>query len=549
MTTAISSSLDSSSLDSSTHDSSASISRLRDTVKGMRILVIDDDDLLCQEIKIRLEHHGHVVDTALSGEQGIIQVELFRPQIVLVDWLMSGMNGLDVCRALRKSQLGEFLYIMVFTQHDNEDLLVDAFDAGADDYIPKPISPRVLLARIRAGERLLRLQGEVDRERRDGHRYLDIVEVMILGIDIQGNITLVNRKGCDVLGYDEREIMGCNWFEAIIPQEYRGPIQAIFDYAVDGNMEGLGFFESQLVTRKGERRLIAWHSSVIYDQGKISGLLFAGDDITNGRQADLERKKLAKDLQQAQKMQAVGNLTGGIAHNFNNILASIIGYTELAQELIADSGEKNLMFFLESVHSAGTEAKSLVETLMSFSRGAEGELKAPLLLPVLNDVERMLKPVLTSAVQLNISMRSQIPTVLANPEHIHQMVTNLCINARDAMNNSGKIDISLQHHAHLSGTCGSCHEAFEGEYVELRVADQGSGIPNAVLGSMFDPFFSTKDVGKGTGLGLPMVHGTMHGYQGHILVDSEMNKGTAFRLLFPVTSVAQVEELAIDSLG
>jgi len=237
-------------------------------------------------------------------------------------------------------------------------------------------------------------------------------------------------------------------------------------------------------------------------------------------------------------MQAVGNLTGGIAHNFNNILASVIGYTELAQELTADSDEKNLNFFLDSVHEAGIEARRLVETLLSFSRGRDGEAKAPLLLPVLNDVKRMLTPLLTSSVQLSVNMSQKIPMVLANPEDIHQMVTNLCINARDAMGDSGEIVISLHHQAHLVATCDSCHEAFEGEYVELRVADDGAGISSDVLESMFDPFFSIKAVGKGTGLGLSMVHGTMHGYQGHILVDTNSGEGTRFRLLFPVIPTA-----------
>jgi len=497
-------------------------------------LVIDDDDFLCSEIKLRLEDIGHSVVTASSGERGLELSESFQPQLVLVDWLMEGMDGLDVCRSLRQSPLGKLLYIMVFTQHDNENLLVDAFDAGADDYIPKPITPRVLAARISAGARLIALREEVERERRDAHRYLDIIEVMIIGLDMQGHITLVNRKGCEILGFSERELLERNWLDVLIPEEYQEPVQAVFEHAMSGDMDGLGYFEIQLLNSNGERRLVAWHNSLITDEGKPSGFLFAGEDITEQRSAEQERKSLAQHLQQAQKMQAVGNLTGGIAHNFNNILASIMGYTELAQEMVADSGEESLKFFLDSVHAAGVEASELVESLNSFSRGFEGELEVPLLPPVLNDVERMLKPVLTSSVQLSVETFGQLPQVMINPEHINQMVTNLCINARDAMGDSGDIVISLRHQSQLSGICNSCHEAFDGEFVELAVADNGSGITDAVLSAMFDPFFSTKEVKKGSGLGLPMVHGTMHGYKGHILVESRTEEGAAVRRLFPV---------------
>lgn len=311
-------------------------------------------------------------------------------------------------------------------------------------------------------------------------------------------------------------------------------MQVEFDDATSGKREGLGYFETPLVTSRGERRLLAWRNSVIYDDDKLSGLLFAGEDITEQRQAEQERELLSKHLQQAQKMQAVGNLTGGIAHNFNNILASVIGFTELAQGLATDLGDDNLKLFLDSVHQSGIEGRELVEALISFGGSAAGELRTPLLAPVLNDIERMLKPVLTSSVDLRVDVTHQIPTVLINPDQIHQMVANLCINARDAMGDSGRIIISLDHHVHISGTCDSCHETFEGEYVELRVSDTGSGISDEVLDAMFDPFFSTKRAVKGTGLGLHMVHSTMHSYEGHILVDSRIDKGTSFRLLFPV---------------
>lgn len=501
---------------------------------GLRVLIIDDDELLSEYIKVHLEDLGCVVATAVSGEQGLAMMDSFSPQLVLVDWMMEGINGLEVCRALRRGRNGQLLYIMMFTQHGNDDLLVDAFDAGADDFIPKPIVPRVLLARIGGGARMIRLQEQVERERREAHRYLDIVEVLVLGVDMGGNITLLNRKACEVLGYAEHDILGKNWLDTIIPEVYRESMRSILEHAAGGDMEGLNYFETQVLARSGEQRLVAWYNNIIVDGGKVTGMLYAGEDITEARDADLKRKIFAEHLQQAQKIQAVGNLTGGITHNFNNILASIIGYAELAKEVADESGEENIKFFLDSIRSVCVDARGLIDALLAFSQGVDGESKVPLLPPVLNDIERMLKPVLNSSVEFSVEATAQIPQVLINPEDVHQMLANLSINARDAMGDGGSIVVSLLHQQSLSGTCSSCHQVFEGEFIELTVSDNGSGISGGICGSIFDPFFTTKAVGKGTGLGLSMVHGTMHGYDGHILMEPRAGGGTSVRLLFPV---------------
>jgi len=498
-----------------------------DTPPRLRILLVGDDDPLCRSMKHQLKEDGHRLACVAGDAQGLALARTFRPQLVLVD-------GAEACRALRRGRRGEALYIVALLRGDDENLLAEAFDAGADDFLTRPVVPLALQARVDTAGRLAALRRKAEREHRAAHRYLDIVDAIVLGLDADGGITLLNRKGCDLLGYQERELLGNDWFRAVLPGDCREPIRALFAYAASGNMEDLGDFETVLVTRNGERRLVAWRSGAVRERGRLHGFLLSGQDITERRAVEQERERLLRDLAQAQKMQAVGNLTGGIAHNFNNILASVIGYTELAQDALPDSADDNLRFFLNSVHDAGIEARGLVENLMKFSRGNVGEQRTPLLLPVLNDVARMLQPVLTASMPLHVQASELMPRVLVNPEHIHQMVTNLCINARDAMGDSGAIEVRLRHRSRLAATCDSCHQAFEGEFVELNVCDQGPGIPDEVIARMFEPFFTTKAVGKGTGLGMSMVHGTMHDYGGHVLVESAAGKGTCVRLLFPV---------------
>ncbi len=359
---------------------------------------------------------GYLVETAENAAQALEKMDAFHPEIVLTDWVMDGMDGLELCQVLRQRKNGQLLYIILLTSHDAEDSLVKAFEAGTDDYIPKPVTPRILLARVQAGARLVRLQIEVEQARRE----------------------------------------------------------------------------------------------------------------------QVERARMAQQIQRAHKMQAIGKLTGGIAHNFNNHLAAILGYAELAREMFPGVGDGQLDEFLENIQQAGVEARDLVVSLRSFSSGESGSCKIPLMGVMLDDIVRMLQPVMTASTVLEANFGQEIPQVLVNQDQIYQMIMSLCINAREAMDGKGDICLHLQYVRDVRASCTSCHEWLNDDFVELSVSDNGRGIDAETLHRVFDPFFSNKEVGQGTGLGLSVVHGIMHGCGGHILVDSDVGKGSNFRLLFPV---------------
>ncbi|HEB91907.1 MAG TPA: hybrid sensor histidine kinase/response regulator [Gammaproteobacteria bacterium] len=384
--------------------------------KNLRILVVDDDPFILQEIALHLMGDGYLVETAESAAQALKKMDVFHPEIVLTDWVMNGMDGLELCQVLRQRKNGQLLYIILLTSHDAEDSLVKAFEAGVDDYIPKPLTPRILLARVQAGARLVRLQIEVEQARRE----------------------------------------------------------------------------------------------------------------------QAENARMAQQIQRAHKMQAIGKLTGGIAHNFNNYLAAILGYAELAREMFAGVGDGQLDEFLENIQQAGSEARDLVASLRSFSSGDSNSCKMPLIGVMLDDIVRMLQPVMTASTVLKTNFGQEIPLVMVNQDQIYQMVMSLCINAREAMNGKGEICLHLRHVREIQASCTSCHEWLNDDFVELSVHDSGRGIDTETLQRVFDPFFSNKEVGRSTGLGLSVVHGIMHGCGGHILVDSEIGKGSHFHLLFPV---------------
>ncbi|MCW9012727.1 MAG: PAS domain S-box protein [Gammaproteobacteria bacterium] len=256
-------------------------------------------------------------------------------------------------------------------------------------------------------------------------------------------------------------------------------------------------------------------------------------DISARKTAEKEKARLQKQLQQSQKMHAIGQLTGGIAHDFNNILASILGYSELAQQITKNSGDSKLVQYIERINIAGERARKLVAQLLAFSRGAPADLQSIKLPVLIDDVISLIRPTIPSSILLRTEIDDQIPAVLMDNTQMHQMLMNLCINARDAMTGNGIMTIKLSHETSVDKICNSCNGQIQGEYVQLTVEDTGSGILPEILDSIFDPFLTTKDVGKGTGMGLSVVHGILHKHHSHIVVETKPGSGTHFHLLIP----------------
>lgn len=246
-----------------------------------------------------------------------------------------------------------------------------------------------------------------------------------------------------------------------------------------------------------------------------------------------QRLELETQLRQAQKMEAIGQLTGGIAHDFNNILTSIMGNTDLALEASANEHHPKLKKYLKNVHRSGERARDLIRQMFTFSRGQRGEPRVLSLAPLVNDMVKLMSSTLQSSIELHIEISGETNSVKLDPVQVEQVLMNLCINARDAMDGMGTITIDLKNRIHSSAVCTSCRHTFEGEFVELTVKDSGTGIDAETLDRMFEPFYTTKETGKGTGMGLSTVHGIVHEHGGHIIVETTPGKGAAFHIAFP----------------
>jgi PAS domain S-box-containing protein len=279
---------------------------------------------------------------------------------------------------------------------------------------------------------------------------------------------------------------------------------------------------------------------ILDEQGNVTQVASFSRDITESMRAEEEKKKLQAQLIQVQKIEALGTLAGGIAHDFNNILAAILGYAEMARE-DAPEGSKACQH-LDKVLDAGERATSLVKQILTYSRQNNTD-RVPLYpAHIVKETIQLLRPSLPSTITIERQIDATRP-ILADPTQIQQILINLCVNAFHAMEQAGGVlEISLKDCQFSPQDLLHRPEIRPGDFVELTVRDSGTGIDTEVLGRIFDPYFTTKEVGKGTGMGLSIVLGLVTSYGGFIICDSEAGQGAAFRVFFPACDLEAAEE-------
>ncbi len=392
-------------------------------------------------------------------------------------------------------------------------------------------------------ETQIELQAEVEERRQaeaalrkseqETRQYLDVASVGFVALDNEGNITLINKRGLEILGYRQEELIGRNWFKTCVSDKSRKDVLDVFHRLMRGEIETVEYNENTVLTKEGKKRNIFWHNSILRNSsGEITGVLSSGEDITDRIQAEQEKKKLEAHLQQAQKMESIGTLAGGIAHDFNNILFPIFGYLEM----ILDETPENspLRGHLEEVFNGAKRARDLVKQILAFSNQSDNELKPLKTQHVIKEALKLIESSLPSTIEITQNIKSDCELVFADPTRIHQIVMNLITNAYHAMEETGgKLTVNLKE-VELALEELKDPAMTPGKYVCLTVTDTGTGMDQAVIDRIFDPYFTTKVEGKGTGLGLAVVHGIVKSHGGHSSVYSEPGKGTEFHVYLPV---------------
>ncbi|HEX6691393.1 MAG TPA: PAS domain S-box protein [Burkholderiales bacterium] len=345
--------------------------------------------------------------------------------------------------------------------------------------------------------------------------------------DAEARVVDVNPAFLEISGFTREEVLSDSRWIFAVPE--------MGDLAKDMHRRVIAGesvqFEIRGRRKDGSLIDVEMRAVPIRYRGKPHALGMARD-ITARKMEEAERGELEAQLRQAQKMEAIGQLTGGIAHDFNNILQGILGNLTLAQERVEEQGDAKLTRYLERAQLSAQRARDLIQQMLTFSRGRRGAPRVLELPPLIAEAAKLLRPALPSSIELETQLDDTVAAVRADPVQIEQVLLNLCINARDAMRGEGKITLRVTA-ARGYGTCTGCRQKVSGPFVELSVADSGPGIPPGVVDRMFEPFYSTKEVGKGSGMGLSMVHGIVHEHGGHVVVDTAPGKGATFRILLP----------------
>lgn len=368
----------------------------------------------------------------------------------------------------------------------------------------------------------------------------------VIGMDGEGRIVEFNAAAERVFGYLRSDVLGRLLAEVILPERHR-----------DAHARGLRHFHAggrgPMIGRLVETTAQRADGSEIPVELAISvaavpeGSIFVGHlrDISARRAAEAERGALEAQLRQAQKMEAIGQLTGGIAHDFNNILTSVLGYLVLGAERAETLGDATLVRQLGQAQLAAQRARDLIAQMLAFARRQRGEHRVLALAPLVRQTLQLLRPTLPSSVELDDELLAPGSDedglcVSADPVQLEQVLFNLCINARDALEGRGRIRVQLRRHEAGSWHCASCRAPVEGgQWVELSVGDDGCGIAHSMLERIFDPFFSTKAPGRGSGMGLAMVHGIVHDHCGHVRLDTEPGAGAVFSVMLPLATRPQ----------
>jgi PAS domain S-box-containing protein len=552
-----------------------------------RILIVEDSPTQAQELGLVLEGAGFEVELAADGEQGLERLSRSEFDLVVSDIVMPGLSGFDFCRKVKADPKRRDVPVVLLTSLNNPLDIIQGLECGADNFLTKPYEPEHLIARVNRvlrnkpsqGDEKFKLGVEIfflgrkftitsdkeqilsllistfedivrtnreleasqaalaaanakieryarqleDRADASEEKYRRLMEEAgdaILICDDQNVLIEVNRQASVLFGRPQLEITGHEMVEFVQPSHADVLRKLSEEFWRDGRIS----IDALLLQRPdGTSVIVDGTASVVTLADRRFGLAILRDVS--------ERKRLEAQLLQAQKMEAVGQLAGGVAHDFNNLLTAIVGYADLLKSHFAtdQAGCRDL----EEIRKAGERASGLTRQLLAFSR-------KQILQPTTLDVNALIRNIMTLLRRLirediELEARLQpVPKIKADPGQVEQILVNLAVNASDAMPEGGRLIIET-----ASADIAESHGIARippGTYLTLAISDTGIGMTPEVQKNIFEPFFTTKARTGGTGLGLATVYGIVKQSEGYISVDSQPGRGTTFTIYFPPTT-------------
>ena len=552
-----------------------------------RVLIVDDKEENLYYLQALLGGNDCQVESAHHGAEALVLARKQPPDIVVSDLLMPVMDGYTLLRFWkadpRLRKIPFIVYTATYTEAEDERL---AISLGADAFLLKPAEPEEFIARLREvlanaaasvptpprhqtgdekellkvySETLIRKLEEKTLQLEEANRALerDIAErkrieenlreseqrfratfeqaaVGIAHVDLEGRFLRVNDRLCEITRYSRDELLQRSFLDLTAPEEHQESEQA--RRAMLAGTQKSYTAEKRYHRKDGG---LIWVSIVVTPVRDASGqpryFMTVIGDIT-------ERKELETRLLRAQRLESIGTLAGGIAHDLNNILAPIMMGVELLRTSTPDEASRRIVATIAISAKRGAD---LVKQVLSFARGVEGARVAVHLGHVVREVEALMLNTFPKNIVLQTDIPRNLALAMGDPTQLHQVILNLCVNARDAMPDGGHLTLAARN-VEIDGQYTAMRpEAKPGPYLLLEVSDTGCGMPPEIVNRIFEPFFTTKEPGKGTGLGLSTVLGVVRNHGGFVEVESVVGRGSTFRIHLP----AQTESSAPAPVG
>jgi len=384
----------------------------------------------------------------------------------------------------------------------------------------------VVIAHTDITERKLSEEAIIE-ERDRAQRYLDTVEAIIVSLDKNGNITLINRKGCQILGYTEQELLGKNWFKTCLPKRHRNDVFEIFKKISEGDVASSEYFENPVLTRDGQERMIAWHNSYFMDaNGNFSASLGAGEDITDRIQAEERVRQHQAEMAHLARLNIAGEMATGIAHELNQPLSAIVTYAEVALRIVKSDKIKNqkLAEALEGARNQANRAAEIIRHLRQLvAKQPPKIIKTSLNNLIKESVNLDIGDLRKNQIKYSLDLDESLPMIMMDSIQIEQVLLNLINNSIDAMQQIDKQKRKLD----IKTT------TINNEFAQVTITDSGPGIDENIQQKMFEPFFSSKGE-KGMGLGLSISRSIIENHRGVLTVESKPGSGAKFLFTLPL---------------
>ncbi len=512
--------------------------------KAVKVLIVED---LPTDAELTRREIGKAIPQSVfkiveTREDYLNELATFEPDIVVSDYRMPRFNGMEALKLAMEHR--PLMPVIIVTSAMNEDTAVDCMKAGASNYVIKEHIKRLGQAVVHALEeaKTRRQRAQVEESLRKSElAFRGLFNASPVGIALIVHRTLlkVNPSWCRITGYSDCALEGksLRMFHRN-DESYERTGHMIYDQLTHADRV---ITELPLRRQNGEDFEALVYMSPVDPQDSSSGFICTLIDITERKQAELEKARLQEQLNQAQKMESIGRLAGGIAHDFNNILSGIIGYAELVA-MRADDATRQ---YVEHILQASERARNLIKQILAFSRRVEQDRKPMDYRSVVAEALKLLRATLSTTIEMRSKSPAAPVMVDADYTQMHQVIMNICTNAAHAMGEKGGVlEVSLNTVNTKDESRSDRLDLPPGAYARLAISDTGHGIDPVHLNRLFDPFFTTKKPGEGTGLGLAVVYGIVHNHGGCIAVSSAPGQGATFSVYLPL-----IENISIQNNG